>query len=111
MCAEQVYTRLGSYKGFELTQDGWELVHSASVLLPGNEMLDSGTFNEVVYIPAGMVQSFFVHSTDVMLYNVGTLEGRVFSSNDSLEFFEGAGVSGKFSGQVASPRVYSGQIR
>eukprot|EP00804_Cyclotella_cryptica_P000221 CCRYP_016193-RE/>CCRYP_016193-RE protein AED:0.07 eAED:0.07 QI:2112/1/1/1/0.92/0.8/15/2046/391 len=74
-------------------------------------MSDTGDFNVAVTIPAGTIQSFFIYSTDIVLYSVGSLEGSVFSSDDSLEFYEGAGVTGKFSGQVVPPRVLSGEIR
>eukprot|EP00804_Cyclotella_cryptica_P000220 CCRYP_016193-RA/>CCRYP_016193-RA protein AED:0.08 eAED:0.08 QI:176/1/1/1/0.93/0.81/16/2046/995 len=108
----EVYTRVGSYKGHELNQNGWALIHSQAVIpQSGNSMSDTGDFNVAVTIPAGTIQSFFIYSTDIVLYSVGSLEGSVFSSDDSLEFYEGAGVTGKFSGQVVPPRVLSGEIR
>lgn len=74
-------------------------------------MSDTGDFNVGVTIPAGTIQSFYIFSTDTVLYSVGSSEGSLFSSNGSLEFYEGAGVTGKFSGQVVAPRVLRGEIR
>ena len=74
-------------------------------------MSDTGDFSVAITIPAGTVQSFFIYTTDIVLYSVGSLEGSLFSRDDSLEFYEGAGVTGKFSGQVVTPRVLNGQIR
>ncbi|KAL7521998.1 hypothetical protein ACHAWX_007140 [Stephanocyclus meneghinianus] len=108
----EVYTRVGGYKGYELNPIGWALVHSQAVSpQSSNAMSDTGDFNVGVTIPAGTIQSFYIFSTDTVLYSVGSSEGSLFSSNGSLEFYQGAGVTGKFSGQVVAPRVLRGEIR
>ena len=112
----QVYTRPGTYTGFELSSDGWRLVYDNPSLsqLGRNAPTSLGDFNTGVPIPAGSFQSFFIYSPNKLMYKAGTTEGSRFSIDNMMEFYEGVGVTAFFSGNPAdiySPRVVTGAIR
>ena len=115
----EVYTRVGTYSGYELAQDGWELVfNDSSIELKGGS---TPTFLEGidVYVPADTVQSFYIYVPNKIRYTKeGTFgDGRVYRSDDVLEVHEGVGVrndkfgSGIYSEDVMSPRAFTGSIR
>ena len=111
----QVYTRSGSYKGFELTEDGWSLVYNKVVAMNARDILTQlGAFDTIVSISAGTTQSFFVYTPNKLMYAAGTTESSIFSSNSALEIYEGIGKTSKFGGSYATdvfvPRVFRGNI-
>jgi hypothetical protein len=112
----EVYTRAGSYKGHELSETGWTLLFSDDVdQLGRNDLAQIGGLDTEVAIAADEVQSFFIWTENVLMYSGGNREGGLHSSNDAVEFYEGIGITSKFSGnyadEVYSPRVFSGLIR
>jgi len=113
----QVYTRSGKYSGFELNEDGWEIVYDDdSVNLLGGNKPTPVDLDLRVTIPAETFQSFFIWTPNNRIrYALGTAEGAVYSSNDMLMLYEGLGTSRKFSGSydesISSPRVFRGAIR
>lgn len=165
----EVYTRAGTYNGHELDQDGWTLIYTKNIQQFGrNTITELGGFDTGVEIKGGSTQSFFIyagtgnyvmydqgvlffpgfipHSVTVIRFDMritcraGNVEGQLFSSDASIEFYEGAsacgrssfyihinfyvspfcamltgvGISSFFSGvyanQVYSPRVFRGEV-
>eukprot|EP00970_Alexandrium_tamarense_P004698 scaffold779_cov205-Alexandrium_tamarense.AAC.37 len=111
----EVYTRPGKYLGREVNQTGWTLIYNNTSL----DLLGQDVPTEIlgldVTILQNNIQSFFVWSPNQkVMYNLGTAEEALFSSNEHLEFYEGAGITVKFSndlGDVWAPRVLRGTIR
>ena len=108
----KLYTRAGRYSGFEVSSEGWELVQDDYVDFLGQDL--PTTILVDVTIPAASFQSFFIWSENVqIMYDSGTLEGSLHSSNAYVEFYEGVGIVSKFSGDlddVKSPRILKGMI-
>lgn len=139
----QVYTRSGTYEGHERSRDGWEVIFdNSAVVIQGRSDATPLDFNTEVHISENTVQSFYIYSPTKVMYRGGTSdtsEGKLFSSNSAIEFFEGigmyclscltilqstsfahttplisTGVDGFFSGNNAniySPRIWRGTIR
>lgn len=93
----EIWTRTGTYQDNKMSSNGWSLVYDSLVTSQGG-MSNTGNFN--VTIPSNAIQSFYIYSKDIVMYSVGSEEGALFSSNDSLEFYEGIGMTQKFNGQV-----------
>lgn len=110
----EVYTRPGKYIGHEVDATGWSLVYNntAGSFGPDVPITLGGLNVDVAY---GDYQSFFIWSPhQKVLYNLGTTEEALYSSNNYLEFYEGVGLTGIFSGDandVWAPRVLRGGIR
>jgi hypothetical protein len=86
----EVYTRPGSYSGHEVDQSGWSLVYSKNVNQMGRTILTKlGDFNTAVHIQKGSTQSFFIVTNYFLMYDTGTAEGQILSSDDSLIVYEG----------------------
>jgi|EP00970_Alexandrium_tamarense_P004680 hypothetical protein len=112
----QIYTRIGTYIGHEMSSNGWSLIYD-------NDKIDLNGINDPfmltgldVTILPGAYQSFFIwsYSGEEIMYSVGTTEGALHRTNDYLEFYEGAGTTAKFSSNSNdhfAPRVLWGQIK
>lgn len=86
----EVYTRPGSFEGFELDEFGWTLVFNKTVDQMGRQTLtDLGDFDIGVTVRAGTRQSFFIVTNYFMMYDKGSAEGQVLSSDASLTVYEG----------------------
>jgi hypothetical protein len=112
----QIYTRQGSYKGHELSQDGWTLVYDKMVSLGGRDnLVELDALDSEVEIAEGTRQAFYIFTNGVVLYTGGTREGNLYAADDALGFYEGVGIdAGTFSGNTGNlwaPRVFSGNIR
>ena len=109
----KVYTRKGSYTGYELKSQGWEPIYSnqAVVHKKRGQLTELGYFAKPVSIKNGSIQSFFVHSSKSLVYTTGTQEGIPYVSDDSIVIFEGIGTTDEFVGKTHSPRVWGGIVR
>lgn len=114
----QVYTKVDTWEGQEAAQSNWTLFYdNPSLEQKGRFTLTSlGDTVNGVLIPAGTLQSFYLYTPTRLMYDVG--QGLVpYSSNDALELFEGAGITGGlFAGgdpvqNTVSPRVFAGIIK
>ena len=86
----EVYTRPGSYSGYEGDEAGWILIHSKSVDQMGRNVLtELGDFDTDVTIKEGATQAFFITSNYYLMYDKGTAEGQVLNSDGSLSIYEG----------------------
>lgn len=114
----QVYTKSGSYVGFERNESEWNLIYDNTIVQNGKDVLTrlgSFTNNTKVIIAKDQVQSFYVYSASNMAYrqDSGIEEGDYVTGDHSLNFYAGIAVAfGKFdSGQRYSPREFSGILR
>ena len=109
--AVQVYTRQGDYTGYESSSGGWELIYDRSIDQQGrNTLTQLGSLSTPIKILRGSFQSFYIWAERKLVYNIGTSEGSVYASDDSLVFFEGIGVTNPF-GTRSSPRVWNGALK
>lgn len=109
----QVYTRPGSYNGFESSDVGWERVFDQSIRLNGLDQVTELGFSDKVIMTAGQFQSFYVYSPSNLAYRSENVqEGDLVKGDDSFNFYAGIAIAyGRFGdGQIFSPRVYSGLI-
>jgi hypothetical protein len=91
--AIQVYTRVGSYQGYELTSGGWQLVHNKTVTQNGQSVLTVlGNFDIGVKIPSNSTQSFYIVTANYIMYNSGSAEGAVLSQDAALILYQGESV-------------------
>lgn len=111
--AVQVYTRHGSYIGYERSDSGWELIYNNHSVIHNKrgQPTELGDFENAVSIASGATQSFFVTSSNKLVYERGTEEGAIFKGDESLRIFEGVGTTGIFDGVNYSPRVFGGIVR
>jgi hypothetical protein len=107
----KVYTRVGSYKGNELDQAGWQLVYDSPLDHQGrNDPTSLGDFAKSVDIYGNTVQSFYIYTPSKLMYKAGSGDtSAVFSDDESLEFYEGIGVS-KFFGEGLASNLYETRI-
>ena len=98
-----------------MSETGWTLVYDRDLDLVRQKLTPLGDFDSKVLIEAGNVQSFFIWTAGIVIYDGGTREGDLHSSNDAVEFYEGIGITSKFTGryqdEVYAPRVFKGILR
>jgi hypothetical protein len=89
--AIQVYTRVGNYTGYEFSSAGWAKVYDKTVTYMGQTTLTTlGDLNNGgVQVSNGTVQSFYIVSTNYIMYEKGTGEGKVVSNDGALALHEG----------------------
>ena len=107
----KVYTRSGTYKDYEKSSVGWELIYDNPDVMHSVRGMPTnlGPFKPTM-IGIGSYQSFFVISDNGLVYQRGTEEGSVFVEDEGLAIQEGIGVTGEFSGDLHTPRVFGGQV-
>ena len=109
----EVYSRPGKYDGHEVNSTGWTQIRSDAINLQGLNVM-THLFDINVDITFGSYQSFFVWSpNEKIMYTVGSNEGDLYSSNTYIDFYEGVGILGKFTGDngdIKSPRVLRGML-
>ena len=108
----QVYTKSGSFQGHEDSIDGWQLIYNAPTAQLGrNIQTFIGDWGEEVTIPANSMKSFLIYTSNKVMYKGGTSEGSQFSTDGTVELYEGIGLSGSlFSWTTYSPRVFRGSV-
>lgn len=111
----EVYSKQGSFVGFEKEPDEWTNVFTAMVQGKGRGSLTylPTTDFTSVYIAADTTQAFYVTlTTKHLIYTNGDglSRNKIFTGNDDLDITEGAGVGIYKFGQIYSPRVFNGEI-
>lgn len=91
-----IYTRLGSYEGEPLRQNGWKPIFQGNIPNQQNKLSKLDDFNEPVTIIAGDTQSFYVYSSKGLMYTLGDKEGKAYADNDALVMYEGKVTSNEF---------------
>lgn len=109
----KVYSRQGNYSSYEVNSNGWNLVVDDQVDFLGQEV--PTTILVGVTVPFESSQSFFIWSPDQrIMYNIGSEEGVLYSSDEYISFYEGVSLVSIFSNDiddVYSPRVLRGAIQ
>lgn len=108
----QVYTKAGLFQEYENSVDVWELIYNSSTdQLGRNVPTVLSDWSEEVTIRANTLQSFLIYTPNKVMYKGGTSEGSQFSSDGTVELFEGIGLSGTlFAWTIYSPRVFRGSV-
>eukprot|EP00984_Skeletonema_dohrnii_P008142 scaffold2985_cov120-Skeletonema_dohrnii-CCMP3373.AAC.2 len=110
----QLYGRPGKYVGHETNSTGWTLIYdNASMELFGRTSPASLSGLDVNVLP-GQFHSFVLWSPNrKIMYNPGTVEEALYSSNEYIEFYEGVGIGALFNGDPTSlsiPRILRGEL-
>jgi len=111
--AVKVYSKEGSYIGYETQQSKWNLICSASIT-PADyykrTVINENEF-QAVTLDAFDTRAFYVMLDKADLrYSKGTKIGGVASYNSDLKILEGKGVFGDF-GKLYSPRIFNGFVK
>ena len=118
----EVYTKLGSYKGYEVLNQNtdwefnndWELLHNDSIseiLTLDDETGVSSLDRLHIPIANDTLQSFYIYTSNPVLYSneassTGGSEGSLYANDSMLEIYEGIDLD------TFSPgRAYSGTIK
>lgn len=112
----ELYTRAGSYVGFDASDAGWGLVEVLSATSAGGDVLtDDLSLTVPVSLTAGDTMAFYLHGgTGVQLryFGTGTSAPPTTWSNADLTMFSDRSrtASVAFEGGTFSPRTYAGDI-
>lgn len=113
MVVVEIYTKAGSYRGFERDESAWTLIATASVKGSGKgerTLLPEDLFDATIVVNAGETQGFYVTLTTAqMRYTDGDEVGAVFASSPDLQILQGAGVVYPFRATY-QPRVWNGGL-
>lgn len=109
----EVYTKTGTYRGFEKDESEWTLIATASVKGSGKgerTLLPQDLFDAPISVNAGNTQAFYVTLTTAqMRYSDGDEVGAVYASSPDLQILQGAGVVYPFRATY-EPRVWNGGL-
>lgn len=110
-----VFTKSGSYAGFETNSSAWTQWGRLDVISAGPDVptfvpADSFTFSFV--LSAGETRSFYVFlESGDMRYRNGVTEGGLLSQDESMQVLTGIGRSlPAFAGSIFTPRSWNGEI-
>eukprot|EP00986_Skeletonema_menzelii_P015224 scaffold11326_cov144-Skeletonema_menzelii.AAC.1 len=110
----QLYGRPGKYVGHETNSTGWTLVYDNASLELFGRTSPASLSGLNINIPPGQFHSFVLWSPNrKIMYNPGTVEETVYSSNAYIEFYEGVGVQSLFNGDpttLSRPRILRGEL-
>lgn len=114
----KLYTKMGTYQGFETNPAAWTLVDSvAGVFSNGKnnptpvDFLDFGLLANTrygIYVTTTSTGSS-QPGTGAMRYTDGSAVGNIAASNSDLSIFQGAGINYPF-GETYEPRIWNGSI-
>ena len=110
-----VFTKRGSYAGFETNSSAWTQWGRLDVISAGPDVptfVPSDSFVVSFMLGAGETRSFYVYleSSDIR-YRNGVVEGGLLSQDESLQVFTGIGRSlPAFAGSRFTPRSWNGEI-
>jgi len=106
-----VYTKVGGYGGYQNNKAVWKQIQTARIESRGEyEFTKLPNLPNPIRIPAGRTQSFYVtFESNHMSYTNGQSEGRLYASDDNLEFYEGIGVSFPFEPSQTA-QIWNGRI-
>lgn len=109
----KVYTRNGSYSGYERSSEGWELIYDNPAVVHNRrgQWTELGDFDSAVSIASGATHSFFVISSRGLVYESGSQESAEFVSDESVSILVGVGTTDEFAGTIHTPRVFGGIVR
>jgi len=109
-----IYTKVGSYKGFEKNETAWQLYMNDTVSSNGvgNSTYISSDIFPSMSIPKDEMYGFYITSTDGANIRYSSYSNSYSAfSNDDLSLYSGAAKHGHgFMGAYISPRVFNGAI-
>lgn len=109
----QVWTKPGTYRGFEGSSSDWIILQSAKVNGRGIGNLTPlpSLGSKAVSVAAGNVQSFYITDDGggSFLYTNGNQEGATFVKDDNCEIRQGVGKRYPFA-DTYRPRVWNGRL-
>lgn len=110
-----VYTRPGSYVGFDNNAAGWTLHETMNTTSAGNNTLAPLGLTTSISIGAGQTVAIYLHSTSPvgMRYNgTGTAPPQTTWSDANLSVFSDRARTGStpFGGSLFTPRTFAGNI-
>ncbi len=109
----EIWTKPGTYVGFEGSASAWTLVGSASFMTTGQAGYTPIPISVEVTIAAGQRQAFYLtHKQLNNRYHDGTQVGSVLVSTPALMLYEGAGINYGTTGFAGKnePRDWEGRI-
>jgi|TARA_R110000737_G_scaffold225069_3_gene239915 hypothetical protein len=107
----KVWTRSGSYIGFESSSIGWTQLSNDTIVSPIPNTPEAVSSGISVDVPANSVQSFYISSDGASLgYTNGVNLGDIVVNDPALKLKAGKGCDGTFSGTLYSPRIFHGTI-
>lgn len=111
----QVWTRTGTYVGFQASNVGWTLVDTVSGNSNGNTAFNAITLNNVITLAAGQTTGVYLHSittgNGLRYFGTGTVSNTNFSNAD-LSLFSAHSRTGAvaFAGTMFTPRALAGAV-
>ncbi len=107
----EVYTKNGTWQGFETNASAWTLVATTSVSSAGSGNPTALNLNLAIPINAGDRQAFYVTvvSSTTMNYTNGTSTGAVYAQDANIQILQGCGKSYPF-GSTFQPRIWNGTV-
>lgn len=105
----EVWTRTGSFVGFNTSNTGWTMAGTTTVTGMGTGTLTPVPMSFTVPIAAGQTQAFYVTITSgTFHYTNGTAVGAVWVANSDMQLLQGNG--GGYFSVTNSPRCFNGEV-
>lgn len=109
----EVFTKSGSYLGYEESPGNWTMISNGTVLALGpNVTTPTLDFSDPLLLMSGSLQSFYITllQPDIR-YSEAEEEGSLIVEDDYLKMFTGVGVAGyPFGDFFYRPRIFNGAI-
>ncbi|MGJ8667633.1 MAG: HYR domain-containing protein [Patiriisocius sp.] len=108
----EVYTKTGTWVGFDSDPAAWTMVGSTTVTSVGENLPTALGLDLDIVMASGETRAFFVATLDIGInYTDGTVTGNVLASDANIEHLEGAGKTSLSTGLLFQPRNFNGIIR
>lgn len=108
-----IYYKEGSYNGFQTQPNAWNLIGTASNIIPqGPGIAVPLPIPVNLIVNSGQTISFYIVVIDGLdvEYSDGIQEGAIFASDENITVMEGIGTGNIFGGSFYSPRRWNGII-
>lgn len=111
----QVYTRPGTYIGFQGSNAGWTLHETASATSAGISTMAGITLTNSIYLTAGQTMGVYIHSITtgggIRYFGTGTTSVTDFSNADlALHSAHSRTGAVAFGGSMFTPRALTGNV-
>ncbi|MCC7433963.1 MAG: PEP-CTERM sorting domain-containing protein [Methanoregulaceae archaeon] len=111
----QVYTRPGTYVGFQGSNVGWTLLETANAVSNGTLTMAGISLTNSIYLTAGQTTGVYLHSITtgggIRYFGTGTTSNTNFANAD-LALFSAHSRTGAvaFAGTMFTPRALTGNV-
>ena len=112
----EVWTRAGTYSGFDASNIGWTLTQTASAVSGGSLVIANLPLTTSIFLPVGQVTSVYIHAITVgggiRYTGTGALPPQTTWSNADLSLFSDRARTGAvpFAGTAFFPRTFAGNV-